>query len=208
MSASQKHAAADEAVLEAVRRRYFPMKLPAGVVARPVDRATLRTVWETLSPRLFPHDDELRRFRTPPDRESGQDALKSLYSRQHRERIVLYDEAGDPIGFSYGQMEDYLTYYMHTMGLAPAYRGKGIYTAYLRQFADFIGALGYERITSHHQPNNRAVLIGKLKAGYMITGMELDESFGLLIKMAYFIHRDREEGFEDVFSLRPAPERE
>ncbi len=190
-----------------VRARFFPMTLPASVVAHPVDADTLEQIKCIIAPRIFPHDGQLRRFRTPPEREADLQLVRDMYAHRHRERFVLYSPDGEPVGWSYGQMEDYLTFYMHTMGLVPEYRGKGIYTAWLRGLCEYIGALGYERLTSHHQPNNRAVLIGKLKAGWVITGMELDESYGPLVKMAYYTHSDREHGFADVFSMRPPPKR-
>ncbi len=192
---------------EAVNARHFPMRLPADTVARLVEPEMMRAVWDSLSPHIFPDDSALRRFRTPPDRAAQVALLKTLYNDWHQVNLVVYNAADEPIAWHYGRMEDYLTFYMHTFGLLPAYRGQGIYTAFLRAFCAYIGDLGYERLTSHHQPNNAAVLIGKLKAGWVITGMELDESIGPLVKMTYFTHPDREQGYADVFSLRPPPPR-
>ncbi len=41
--------------------------------------------------------------------------------------------------------------------------------------------------------------------GFDIIGLELHESHGPLIKMAYFMHADRRAGFERVFTMAPDP---
>jgi hypothetical protein len=48
---------------------------------------------------------------------------------------------------------------------------------------------------------NRAVLIAKLKAGFIITGTVLDERWGAQVSMAYFFHEDRREGFARAYSV-------
>jgi hypothetical protein len=56
--------------------------------------------------------------------------------------------------------------------------------------------------------NNRPVLIAKLKAGFHIVGLSLDERFGAQVTLAYFSHEDRREGFARAFSLErgyPSP---
>ena len=102
-------------------------------------------------------------------------------------------------------MEDNETFFIDTVGLVPAFRNRGIYTAFLKQLIAYLGAMGYERLTTSHHPNNRAVMIAELKAGFNIVGLELHESCGPLIKMAYFFHDDRRESFKHVFSLAPDP---
>ena len=72
---------------------------------------------------------------------------------------------------------------------------------------DYQKALGMERITTSHHPNNRAILIAELKAGFNIVGLELNESYGPLIKMAVCLHEDRLQGFEQAFSMAPDPSR-
>lgn len=58
-------------------------------------------------------------------------------------------------------------------------------------------------LTTSHHPNNRAIMIAELKAGFNIVGIELHEECGPLVKMAYLFHDDRREGFRQVFSMAP-----
>ena len=93
---------------------------------------------------------------------------------------------------------------LDTNHFIPSYRRLGLYTAFLKQWLPYMEALGYERVTTTHHPNNRAILIAELKAGFDIVGLELHESHGLSVRMAYFVHNDRRRGFEDVFSMVPS----
>ena len=65
-----------------------------------------------------------------------------------------------------------------TVGLIPAFRGRGIYRAFLKQLIAYLDALGYERLTTSHHPDNRAVMIPELKAGFHIVGIKLHENCG------------------------------
>ncbi|MCI0556121.1 MAG: hypothetical protein L0287_34705 [Anaerolineae bacterium] len=66
-------------------------------------------------------------------------------------------------------------------------------------------ALGFERVTTSHHPNNRAIMIAGLRVRFDIVGLELHESHGPLIKMAYCMPADRRAGFEQAFSMAPDP---
>lgn len=44
----------------------------------------------------------------------------------------------------------------------------------------YLHDLGLERVTSNHMVNNRAILIAKLKSESFVTGMALDERWGVL----------------------------
>ena len=104
-------------------------------------------------------------------------------------------------------MEDQETFFIVAVGLIATFRGRGIYTALLKGLIAYLAAVGYERLTTSHHPNNRAIMIAELKAGFNITGLELHERYGPLVKMAYLFHQDRQENFEQVFSMAPDPTR-
>ena len=100
-------------------------------------------------------------------------------------------------------MEDEETFFIDTIGLVPEVRAKGVYQAFLRELIIYLKAVGYERLTSSHHPNNRAVLIAELKVGFNIVGLEINESTGPILKVAYLLHEDRRQGFEQVFCMVP-----
>jgi RimJ/RimL family protein N-acetyltransferase len=121
----------------------------------------------------------------------------------HPEWIVFFDDGDDPIGWFYGYMEDEETFFIDTIGLEPEVRRKGIYQAFLEQLITYLKAVGYERLTSSHHPNNRAVLIAELKVGFNIVGLEINESAGPVLRVAHPLHEDRRLVFERVFCLVP-----
>lgn len=90
---------------------------------------------------------------------------------------------------------------MSWSAILPAYRRRGIYTAFLRHFLPYLQALGYKRVTSNHMVTNRPVLIAKLKAGFHVTAVSLDERFGAQVQLSYFFNLTRYEGFTRAFSL-------
>ncbi len=100
-------------------------------------------------------------------------------------------------------MEDEESFFIDTIGLVPEFRGKGIYQAFLRRLITYLRAVGYERLTSSHHPNNRAVLIPELKVGFNIVGLEINESAGPVLRVAHPLHEDRQHGFERVFCMVP-----
>ncbi|MCG8351541.1 MAG: hypothetical protein MI924_27555 [Chloroflexales bacterium] len=92
-------------------------------------------------------------------------------------------------------------FFMAYSGIVPAYQRRGIYGAFLRAFLPYLHALGYERVTSNHMVNNRLVLIAKLKAGFFITGVTLDERYGAQVTLTHFFYPDRRTGFARAYSV-------
>ena len=189
---------------EEIRDQFFPMLLPAGVSGRWVDRAAVASEIRELNAQLFPRS-ELRLFDVPPERQPGVQRLRQSHTPSHPEYVVFYADGNLPVGWFYSYREDATSTFIDTVGFLPAYRGRGLYSAFLPQYIAYATALGLERVVTSHHPNNRAIMIAELKAGFDIVGLELNESYGPLIKMAYFIHPDRRAGFEQAFSMAPDP---
>jgi RimJ/RimL family protein N-acetyltransferase len=199
---------------EKVREQFFPMSLPSGVVGRWMDQDAAQEPIGAINHLIFPPGfkqalglfvPEQGDFATPEARREGLERLQRLHARSQPEWIVFYDQEDAPIGWFYGYMEDEETFFIDTIGLLPAFRGRGIYTAFLKQLSVYLRTIGYERLATTHHPNNRAALIADLKAGFNIVGLELHESHGPMVKMACFLHDDRRRGFEQAFSAEPEP---
>ncbi len=50
---------------------------------------------------------------------------------------------------------------------------------------------GFQKVTSRHSVTNNNVIVPKLKAGFVITGFEISEVFGLLIILTYYFNDTR-----------------
>jgi RimJ/RimL family protein N-acetyltransferase len=188
-----------------IRAQFYPMKLPSGVVARSMDRETALEWIEQFNHRIFaPGFKELAgAFRPPEARAERVARLWEQHIDTHPEWVVFFDEEEAPIGWFYGYMADEETFFIDTIGIVPEFRSKGIYQAFLKQLIDYLKAAGYERLTSTHHPNNRAVIIAELKVGFNIVGLELYEGAGPILKVAHLLHEDRKLGFERVFCMMP-----
>ena len=197
---------------EQIHKQFFPMKLPAGIVARSMDQDAAQEAIAPINHLIFPpgFKQEVGLFEAPEARRERLEHLQKLYAYSQPEWLVFYNVQDEPIGWFLGYMEDVDgdTFFIDTVGLVPAFRRRGIYSAFLRQLIAYLKAMGYERLTTSHGPNNRAALIADLKAGFNIVGLELHESHGPLVKTAYYLHQDRRQAFERVFSTEREPTRE
>jgi ribosomal protein S18 acetylase RimI-like enzyme len=97
-------------------------------------------------------------------------------------RIAAF--AGDElVGCSYAWQDGADRLYMALSAVLPAHRRRGLYTAMLRMVIDVASADGFAEITSRHRPDNQAVLLAKLRAGFVITGYETSATFGDLVRL-------------------------
>jgi len=126
-------------------------------------------------------------------------AIWNLYDTVHHEWFLFLDPKGSPIGWHMGEAEDFQTFYMRNSGILPEFQNRGLFTKFSETFARYLEELGYERISSHHKPTNRAILILKLKQGFDVAGMEMTENWGSLVKMVKILPRDRKEAFYKMF---------
>ncbi len=194
------------AVIKKIRQQYFPMQLPEGVEAHAVEKDVLQKVMTQLWPAIFPEDSNLCFFRTVQERMGKMEFLwREYYGSGHSETILFTLPDETPIGWVTGDMEDYMTFYLRLFGLLPEYRRKKVFSAFQQKFFEYLKEVGYERIASHHHINNRITLISQLKMGFSLVGFEVDERFGILAKVLYFLHEDRREGYEKVFSMPKDP---
>ena len=105
--------------------------------------------------------------------------------------FLIYD-GETPIGWHFGFQRSELEYFMANTGILPHYQHRGIYSAFLTYAINRILDEGFQFITSIHRPDNNAVLIPKLKAGFLIqsTGfliqtMILESNYGVMLQLVY-----------------------
>jgi GNAT superfamily N-acetyltransferase len=190
------------AVFDDIRQQFFPVQLlPEITLCSEADRAAFYQQIGPLMSQVFTPFDTLGAYVMPNDRWQALSPLRQAFAHTHHEQFILYNQVGDPVGWSYGDMLDSETFFMTNSAILPAYRRRGIYTAFLMHLLTYLAALGYERVTSKHQTNNRAVIIAKLRAGFNILGVDLDERWGAQVELGYFFHSDRQRGYERAFAL-------
>ena len=104
----------------------------------------------------------------------------------------VVEHHGIVIGWTNAYQKDPETLYMLKTALDPAHRGKGLYSRMLQLVIEHARAEGFQLITSKHRVSNNAVIIPKLKAGFLITSMTVDERFGTVVYLTKYLHPQRE----------------
>ena len=108
--------------------------------------------------------------------------LRQSLPKVERIRVGAFD--GDRlVGYSQGWFEVSGAFYVGSSGVDPDYRRQGLYTRQLNAIEQAVRGRGGITISSQHVATNNAVLIAKLKLGYVIAGTEYVEQMGLLVRL-------------------------
>lgn len=111
------------------------------------------------------------------------------------------------IGWHVGRQAQREAANMSNTALSPEYRCKGLYTAILPAILDIYRSQGFGRVLSKHHASNNAVLIPKLRAGFQITGFEIEERYGLFVHLTYYFSEQRRNAYKfRTGALRPDQE--
>jgi GNAT superfamily N-acetyltransferase len=130
-------------------------------------------------------------------------ALHDTLPKPERIRLGAFD--GERfVGCSSGWFEFACNFYMGVSAIAPEYRQQGIYTRMLNTIETAVRERGGLSISSQHVATNKAVLIAKLKLGYVIAGTEYNEQMGLLVRLVLQLSPPRRALFASrVGTLKP-----
>lgn len=185
-------------MLEQIRSNHFPATLTETITVTSVTASAFYEAVGQISGQIFAPLSSLGLYapaKTP--KSMAQDLAKQILY----EYFVFYDDKEEPIGFSSGCLQDVYTFFMEWSGILPAYQRQGLYATFLAKLLAYLKELGIERVTSNHMGTNRPVLIAKLKAGFNVTGVTLDERWGMQVWLTCFLTKERQQGFERAFSL-------
>jgi ribosomal protein S18 acetylase RimI-like enzyme len=175
-----------------MRETGAPGALPEGYEIRELPQEEFSALWQKHAPAIFDDGSHLLRL---DGILSGQDQARSSElgaTLGQRWRVNLAVFRGDEfVGWSFGYLENGQTFYMCNSAVLPAHRRRGLYSALLRRIMDAAIEKGFQRIYGRHLMTNNAVLIPKLKAGFVITGFELSDEYGAMAHLSYFANPAR-----------------
>ena len=136
------------------------------------------------------------------EQEKQQELYKAIKDRYSFQAFIMKGEM--IIGWHSGWQVDEEKYYMCDTALFKEYQGQGIYTALLPILIDLYRAQGFQKIYSRHLASNNAVIVPKLRAGFVITGFEIEVMFGLMVVLTYFCSDKRFNAYKfRTGALRP-----
>jgi len=114
-------------------------------------------------------------------------ALAAVRGPALSHRVLLC--AGDEVvGTYHGVQEDHGRYYMVNTVVRRDVQGRGLYRAFLPRVVAAVREAGFREIHSRHRADNNAVLVPKLKAGFVITGFEIAPRDGILVALCLYLH--------------------
>ena len=112
--------------------------------------------------------------------------LKQRMGDLYELRIALFSPENEFVGFSFGFQESEETFYMAASGLLPAHRGQGLYSQMVKYLIQKTTEVGFQKIYGTHCATNNAVLIPKLKLGFVFSKVELSDMFGTILHLQYY----------------------
>lgn len=133
--------------------------------------------------------------------------LKAPYGVGFNLYYAAFDENDNFAGWAWGFQENQTTFYMCNSAVLENYRRQGLYTMLLNKTLEEVKAKGFQLVYSRHCATNNDVIIPKLKAGFLISKMEISDSFGVLIHLHYYTNATRKK-IMDYRSGQIAPDEE
>jgi len=104
------------------------------------------------------------------------------------------------VAWSYSKVEG-SQLHMVNSGVLPDFRRRGVYSRLVEATITYAKTTGISKIFSRHVPSNNAVIIPKLRLGFMVSGFEYSEVYGPLVHLTYLIGDKRRE----LYRVRSVP---
>ncbi|MFN8791909.1 MAG: GNAT family N-acetyltransferase [Bdellovibrionales bacterium] len=141
--------------------------------------------WKQWGPNIFiENDTSLDLTQVLSDAEQSQVAhLRKNLAQMYQFNLCIF-RGEEFCGWFIGDQYNHETFYMRNSAILPGHRRKGLYTALLYEVLDRVKAQGFQIVLSRHTTTNNAILIPKLKAGFVISALELSDRFGTLVHLS------------------------
>lgn len=167
-------------------------KLPLGYKFVELPNEEFQKLWGDWGKKIFSEKDtsmDVRRVLSEEERTQVRNLHKNL-SQMYSFNLCVFH--GDEFcGWFTGDQYNNETFYMRNSAILPDHRRKGLYTALMYEVLERVKALGFQIVLSRHTTTNNSVIIPKLKAGFVITALEVSDRFGTLVHLSYFFNETR-----------------
>lgn len=134
-------------------------------------------------------DDETQTFRF---RESLSDDERAKLKKLTANMGELFElrlgvfHKSEFVGWHFGRQDSYTSFYMQSSGILGPHRRNGLYSELVKRVLQITTDLGFQDVWSRHNATNNAVIIPKLKQGFLITALEVTDLFGTLAHLHYY----------------------
>jgi len=106
-------------------------------------------------------------------------------------RLGAFDREDRFVGWTWGRQESRHAFYMVNSGVLAGHRRRGLYTALIDRCVSAAFDEGFQLVYSRHCATNNAVIIPKLKAGFVISTLGIDDRHGVLVHLHRYANADR-----------------
>jgi ribosomal protein S18 acetylase RimI-like enzyme len=161
--------------------------LPSGYEIRSLSEEEFKPLWDAHAPKIFDEASQifrLYRFLSEQEKEKTK-TLGVAFGKVYELNLGMFFN-GQFVGWCAGNQEPGATFYMRNSAILPEHRRKGLYTALLAHAIDILVEKGFQKISSRHVATNNSIIIPKLKLGFLISSLEISDTFGALVHLTYF----------------------
>lgn len=161
-----------------------------------MSRAELQPLIEPLRPSVFAKTGHLPAGYAYAEAE--QEALWRLEDNlSARSVLAIGIFQGDAcVGWHVGNQLDRGNFEMTSSGISTQHRRRGLYRALIPIVLEYARNEGFGAVVSRHNLTNNAVIIPKLRAGFVISGFEVDDRFGTLVQLKHIFNPLRRKVFD------------
>ncbi len=171
----------------------FQVKLPDGYKCVELTPQEFQPLVNHHAPRIF--DDNSQIFRPhqflSDEEKSKSDLLRLGLAGLYSLNLAIFYK-GEFVAWCCGNQETADTFYMRNSAVLPEHRRKGLYTYMLKSALGILKEKGFQKVYSRHSASNNSVIIPKLMAGFMITSLEVNDVFGVLVHLTFYQKELRE----------------
>ena len=109
--------------------------------------------------------------------------LNENFKIEYEMNLIIRTEMGEFVGWCNGCKSNRSTLTMHSSFVLPEYRRNGVYSRAIIETIHWAESKGFLTIESQHLVSNNNVIIPKLKSGFQINGIQVDDRFGLMVHL-------------------------
>jgi hypothetical protein len=167
------------------------VKLFGDYTVSPISKEKYDSLRELHEPLIFPNRFDLNSSGALSSEEKeGLHKLSAVWKAQYELRLGFYHKR-ELVGWSYGYHFTHDTFRMATTGILQEHQRHGVYSAFLGELSTFLKKEGFQVILSRHYATDNQVIIPKLRFGFLVSGFELTDDFGLLLRLSYYFNETR-----------------
>lgn len=153
-------------------------KLPPGYRFVELPNTEFEKLWSEWGKKIFSSNDtsmDFHKVLSEEERQKLNGLRKNLNQLIHFNICIFKDD--EFCGWFTGDQYNSETFYMRNSAILPGHRRKGLYTALMYEVLGRVEKMGFQVVLSRHTTTNNEIIIPKLKAGFVITSLEVSDRF-------------------------------